>query len=176
MKNYQKQLIEMREKQKLTTEAIASQLSISDKTIQMLEDSNDIFALDIGIPPLKSYYRKYAEALNMPEKKILALLNHIDYLDYKHHRRGRMTGFDYLNRLVILILLAALGYSVYNFYLTQQAEAQKQNVVMLGSPLVDETSGADQSKTDTTITTAQADASVKSTDTANSSDQKDQAR
>ncbi|WP_162902284.1 helix-turn-helix domain-containing protein [Facilibium subflavum] len=153
MKNYQRQLKQLREKQKLTIEGVASKMGFSAQTIQMLEDTDDLFSLNLPTPSLKNYFRKYAECLQMPEKKIVSLLNRIDYLDYKRSRRGKLKAFDYFNRLMILILLAVLGYTAYQLYLEEKANALKQSVITLPSPI--NTSSSQDTTTGDTTTQSQ---------------------
>ncbi len=136
MKSYQQYLKTIREKNKLSVEGVASKMSFSAKTIEMLEESADIFSLNLPTPSLKNYFRKYAETLGIPEKRIIRLLNRIDYLDYKRSRKGKMKAFDYINRLIILILIVALGYTVHALYQQEKANALKQSVVTLPSPVV----------------------------------------
>ncbi|WP_440993352.1 helix-turn-helix domain-containing protein [Cysteiniphilum litorale] len=136
MNSFQQQLKHLREQQQLTVDGVASKMSFTAQTIQMLEDTDDLFSLELPTQSLKNYYRKYAECLGMPERKIVSMLNRIDYLDYKRSRKGKMKPFDYLNRLVILILIVLLGHTVYTLYQQQKANALKQSVVTLSAPVV----------------------------------------
>ncbi|WHN66224.1 hypothetical protein [Cysteiniphilum sp. QT6929] len=136
MNSFQQQLKHLREQQQLTVDGVASKMSFTAQTIQMLEDTDDLFSLELPTQSLKNYYRKYGECLGMPERKIVSMLNRIDYLDYKRSRKGKMKPFDYLNRLVILVLIALLGHTVYTLYQQQKANALKQSVVTLSAPVV----------------------------------------
>ncbi|WP_151193211.1 helix-turn-helix domain-containing protein [Cysteiniphilum sp. JM-1] len=136
MNSFQQQLKHLREQQQLTVDGVASRMSFTAQTIQMLEDTDDLFSLELPTQSLKNYYRKYGECLGMPERKIVSMLNRIDYLDYKRSRKGKMKPFDYLNRLVILVLIALLGHTVYTLYQQQKANALKQSVVTLSAPVV----------------------------------------
>ncbi|WP_440615243.1 hypothetical protein [Cysteiniphilum sp. 6C5] len=136
MNSFQQQLKHLREHQQLTVDGVASKMSFTAQTIQMLEDTDDLFSLELPTQSLKNYYRKYGECLGMPERKIVSMLNRIDYLDYKRSRKGKIKPFDYLNRLVILILIALLGHTVYALYQQQKANALKQSIVTLSAPIV----------------------------------------
>ena len=136
MNSFQQQLKHLREQQQLTVDGAASKMSFTAQTIQMLEDTDDLFSLELPTQSLKNYYRKYGECLGMPERKIVSMLNRIDYLDYKRSRKGKMKPFDYINRLIILILIVVLGHTVYVLYQQQKANALKQSVVTLSSPIV----------------------------------------
>ncbi|WP_192482771.1 MULTISPECIES: hypothetical protein [Cysteiniphilum] len=136
MNSFQQQLKHLREQQQLTVDGAASKMSFTAQTIQMLEDTDDLFSLELPTQSLKNYYRKYGECLGMPERKIVSMLNRIDYLDYKRSRKGKMKPFDYINRLIILILIVLLGHTVYVLYQQQKANALKQSVVTLSSPIV----------------------------------------
>ena len=135
MKNYQQYLKQLREKQQLSTQTIASKMSFSVKTIEMLEDTGDLFSLNLPLPSLKSYLRKYAEQLKMPERKIIRMLNRIDYLNYQRARKGKLKPFDYFNRLAIVVLIALLGYLVYGLYQEQKQNAIRQSIDKLPSPV-----------------------------------------
>lgn len=136
MNSFQQQLKHLREQQQLTVDGAASKMSFTAQTIQMLEDTDDLFSLELPTQSLKNYYRKYGECLGMPERKIVSMLNRIDYLDYKRSRKGKMKPFDYINRLIILILIVLLGHTVYVLYQQQKANALKQSVVTLSAPIV----------------------------------------
>ncbi|WP_116964022.1 helix-turn-helix domain-containing protein [Fastidiosibacter lacustris] len=163
MYSFQQQLKQLREKQKLTVEVIATKMSFTAQTIHMLEDSEDLFSLNLPTQSLKNYYRKYAECLGMQERKIINILNYIDYLDYKHSSRGKMKVFDYINRLAILILIGFLAYTVYGLYLQEKANALKQSVITLPSP----TTTAQQQKVTANLTTDQSTQSDELTQTTN---------
>lgn len=151
MNSFQQQLKHLREQQQLTVDGVASKMSFTAQTIQMLEDTDDLFSLELPTQSLKNYYRKYGECLGMPERKIVSMLNRIDYLDYKRSRKGKMKPFDYLNRLVILVLIALLGHTAYMLYQQQKANALKQSVVTLNAPIV---SSSDQHENSTSATLA----------------------
>ena len=154
MKTYQQLLKTTREKQKLSIKGVATKMSFSEQSIQRLEDQDDIFSLNLPTKSLKNYYRKYGECLGLPEKKIVSILNRIDYLDYKRSRKGKMKPFDYLNRLAILTLLALLAYNIYGFYQQQKEQALKQSVITLPAPSTPNTptpSPAVQSNNDTPL-------------------------
>jgi len=140
MKNYQLQLKMLREQQKLSTEAVASKMSFTPSTIVMLEDTDDIFSLKLPTASLKNYFRKYAESLNMPEKKIVRMLNRIDYLDYKRSLKGKLTSVDFLNRTIILVAIFIIGYNVNIIYQRQKVIIAKQNTIILSSPVIKENS------------------------------------
>ena len=135
MQKFQQQLKQLREKQQLSIETVASQIGFSSNTIEMLENTEDLFALKLPVQSLKNYFRKYAECLETPEKKIISMLNRIDYLDYKRMRKAKPKLFDYLNRLVIISLVILLGWLVYIVYMEQKANALKQSIVKLPSPV-----------------------------------------
>ncbi|WP_119329398.1 RodZ family helix-turn-helix domain-containing protein [Cysteiniphilum halobium] len=136
MNSFQQQLKHLRKEQQLTIDGVASKMSFTAQTIQMLEDTDDLFSLELPTQSLKNYYRKYGECLGMPERKIVSMLNRIDYLNYKRSRKGKMKPFDYLNRLVILALVVWLGHTVYTLYQQQKANALKQSVVTLSAPVI----------------------------------------
>ena len=64
------------------------------------------------------------------------MLNRIDYLDYKRMRKASPKFFDYINRVLIVGLLILLGWIVYMLYIEQKANALKQNIVTLPSPVI----------------------------------------
>lgn len=136
MNSFQQQLKHLRQEQQLTIDGAASKMSFTAQTIQMLEDTDDLFSLNLPTQSLKNYYRKYGECLGTPERKIVSMLNRIDYLDYKRSRKGKIKPFDYLNRLVILALIALLSHTVYTLYQQQKANALKQSVVTVNAPVV----------------------------------------
>ena len=135
MQHYQEMLKKLREEKKLTIEAAASQLNLSETTLTQFEQSNNILTLGYALPALKNAMRKYAEFLGMPERRIVSMLNRVDYLEFKRSRKGKMTGFDYLNRLVILGLIALLAWVIHSFYNEQKELAHRQIDIVLPSPV-----------------------------------------
>jgi len=135
MQKFQQHLKQLREKQQLSIETVASQIGFSSNTIEILENTEDLFVLKLPVQSLKNYFRKYAECLETSEKKIISMLDRIDYLDYKRMRKAKLKLFDYLNRLVIISLVILLGWLVYIVYMEQKANALKQSIVKLPSPV-----------------------------------------
>lgn len=136
MNSFQEQLKHLRKEQKLTIDSAASKISFTAQTIQMLENHDNLFSLDLPTQSLKNYYRRYGEHLGMSERKIVSMLNRIDYLDYNRLRKGKMKPFDYLNRAVILTLIIILGHTIYMLYQQQKVNALKQSVVTLNAPII----------------------------------------
>lgn len=135
MKQYQEILIKLRAEKNLSIEAAASQLNLSETTLAQFEQTDDVLSLGYALPALKNALRKYAELLGMPERRIVSMLNRVDYLDFKRSRKGKMTGFDYLNRLVILGLIIVLGFVIHAFYDEQKELANRQIDIVLPSPV-----------------------------------------
>ena len=138
MNSFQQKLKYLREKQQLTIDGAASKTNFTAQTIKILEETDNLFLLDLPIQSLKKYYRKYGESLDMPEKNIISILNKIDYLGYKNSRKGKMKPFDYINRLLLFALIILLGHSIYKLYQQQKANALKQSIVTLISPITSE--------------------------------------
>lgn len=150
MQQYQEMLTKLRKEKKLSIEAAASQLNLSETTLTQFEQSDNILALGYALPALKNAMRKYAEFLGMSERRIVSMLNRVDYLEFKRSRKGKMTGFDYLNRLVILGLIVLLGFVIHSFYEEQKELAHRQIDIVLPSPAVTQTHSVNAPQVTTT--------------------------
>ena len=131
MRSYIETLIEKREQQNLSLEALSNQTGIAESTLESIEQTDDLLTLPYQVATLKSYLRKYGEAVELSERQIIAMLNHLDYLAYKASRQGKLKPFDYANRLVILILIIVIGYSFHGLYQQMQIDAQKESVTII---------------------------------------------
>jgi len=109
-------LKERRESKNLSISFIASKLGLTESVLLNLENNN----LTAEIYPFKvkiSYVKRYAEFLEFSAKDINNELIRLTSAHNKKRSKGYLNWFDYLNRLVILILFCVLIYSVYLLYL-----------------------------------------------------------
>ena len=134
MKNYQKFLKRTREQKNISINGIAAKMNFLPETVIMLESTNDIFELNLPIKSIKNYFRKYAECLDIPEKKIVRILNYIDYLEHnRFSKKGKIKSFDLINRTIIFILILIITYLSYKFYLQEKKNIMTKNIVLLPS-------------------------------------------
>ncbi|MBK2168391.1 helix-turn-helix domain-containing protein [Francisella tularensis] len=104
MHNFQFFLKSVRDSRELKRETIADAINLSVETIQLIEEADNNSLLLNSSSVLKNQIRRYCEYLEIPEKKIVSILNKIDILYYKKSRYGKLKFFDYINRLAILVI------------------------------------------------------------------------
>ena len=104
MHNFQTFLKSVRNSRQLKLETIADAINLSVETIQLIEEADNDSLLLNSSSVLKNQIRRYCEYLEVPEKKIVLILNKIDILFYKKSRYGKLKFFDYINRLTILVI------------------------------------------------------------------------
>ncbi|MFV9975678.1 MAG: helix-turn-helix domain-containing protein [Francisella endosymbiont of Hyalomma asiaticum] len=104
MHNFQTFLKSVRDSRQLKRETIADAINLSVETIQLIEEADNDSLLLNSSSVLKNQIRRYCEYLEIPEKKIVSMLNKIDILFYKKSRYGKLKFFDYINRLTILVI------------------------------------------------------------------------
>ncbi|OIN83848.1 helix-turn-helix domain-containing protein [Francisella sp. TX07-6608] len=104
MHNFQSFLKSVRDSRELKRETIADAINLSVETIQLIEEADNNSLLLNSSSVLKNQIRRYCEYLEIPEKKIVSILNKIDILYYKKSRYGKLKFFDYINRLAILVI------------------------------------------------------------------------
>ena len=107
MHNFQTFLKSVRDSRQLKRETIADAINLSVETIQLIEEADNDSLLLNSSSVLKNQIRRYCEYLEVPEKKIVSILNKIDILFYKKSRYGKLKFFDYINRLTILVIAIA---------------------------------------------------------------------
>ncbi|APC91963.1 MULTISPECIES: helix-turn-helix domain-containing protein [Francisella] len=108
MYNFQSFLKNVRDSKELKRETIADAINLSVETIKLIEEAENDSLLLNSSSVLKNQIRRYCEYLEIPEKKIVSILNKIDILYYKKSRYGKLKFFDYINRLAILIIAIAI--------------------------------------------------------------------
>ena len=108
MHNFQTFLKSVRDSRQLKRETIADAINLSVETIQLIEEADNDSLLLNSSSVLKNQIRRYCEYLEVPEKKIVSILNKIDILFYKKSRYGKLKFFDYINRLTILVIAIAI--------------------------------------------------------------------
>ena len=104
MHNFQTFLKSVRDSRQLKRETIADAINLSVETIQLIEEAGNDSLLLNSSSVLKNQIRRYCEYLEVPEKKIVSILNKIDILYYKKSRYGKLKFFDYINRLTMLVI------------------------------------------------------------------------
>lgn len=109
MFNFQTYIKSIRESKDLNQDTVANATNLSIETIKLIEEANSTSLLQSSDTLLKNQIRRYCEYLEIKEKKIISILNKLDILYYKKSRYGKLKPFDYLNRLVILGLIIAIG-------------------------------------------------------------------
>jgi cytoskeleton protein RodZ len=118
MHNFQSYIKSIRESKSLKQKTIADAINLSEDTIQNIEEADNNNLLQTSSTVLKNQVRRYCEYLEVNERKIISILNKIDILYYKKSRYGKLKPFDYLNRIVILGLVIAIG--VLGFQIVQK--------------------------------------------------------
>ncbi|GMN90093.1 helix-turn-helix domain-containing protein [Francisella sciaenopsi] len=123
-----------REAKELQTETVADAINLSVQTIEIIEEADNDSLLQNSNSVLKNQIRRYCEYLEIPEKKIVSMLNKIDVLYYKKSRYGKLKFFDYLNRLAILIIAIAIIVLVVkhikeNMYIASTEEGPKSSII-----------------------------------------------
>ena len=108
MQNFQTFLKSVRDSRQLKRETIADAINLSVETIQLIEEADNDSLLLNSSSVLKNQIRRYCEYLDISEKKIVSMLNKIDILFYKKSRYGKLKFFDYINRLIILVIAIAI--------------------------------------------------------------------
>lgn len=108
MHNFQSFLKSVRESKELEQKTIADAINLSEETIILIEEADNEKLLQSSSSLLKNQIRRYCEHLEIPEKKIVSILNKIDILYYKKSYYGKLKIFDYINRFVILIITVAI--------------------------------------------------------------------
>lgn len=134
MHNFQTFLKTTREAKELQIETVADAINLSVQTIEIIEEANNDSLLQNSSSVLKNQIRRYYEYLEIPEKKIVSMLNKIDVLYYKKSRYGKLKFFDYLNRLAILIIAIAIIVLVVkhikeNMYIASIEEGPKSSII-----------------------------------------------
>lgn len=134
MHNFQTFLKTTREAKELQIETVADAINLSVQTIEIIEEANNDSLLQNSSSVLKNQIRRYCEYLEIPEKKIVSMLNKIDILYYKKSRYGKLKFFDYLNRLAILIIAIAIIVLVVkhikeNMYIASTEEGPKSSII-----------------------------------------------
>ena len=109
MHNFQSYIKSIRESKSLEQKTIAYAINLSEETIKNIEEADNNNLLQTSSSVLKNQVRRYCEYLEVNEKKIIYILNKIDVLYYKKSHYGKLKLFDYLNRIVILGLIIAIG-------------------------------------------------------------------
>jgi cytoskeleton protein RodZ len=107
--NFQSYIKSIRESKSLEQKTIAYAINLSEETIQNIEEADNNNLLQTSSSVLKNQVRRYCEYLEVNEKKIIYILNKIDVLYYIKSHYGKLKLFDYLNRIVILGLIIAIG-------------------------------------------------------------------
>jgi len=118
MHNFQAYIKSIRESKSLEQKTIADAINLSEDTIQNIEEADNNNLLQTSSTVLKNQVRRYCEYLEVNERKIISILNKIDILYYKKSRYGKLKPFDYLNRIMILGLIIAIG--VLGFQIVQK--------------------------------------------------------
>lgn len=108
MHSFQFFLKSVRDSRELKRETIADAINLSVETIQLIEEADNDELLLNSSSVLKNQIRRYCEYLEIPEKKIVSILNKIDILYYKKSRYGKLKFFDYINRFAILIITVTI--------------------------------------------------------------------
>ncbi|MED7789197.1 helix-turn-helix domain-containing protein [Francisella sp. 19X1-34] len=108
MHNFQSFIKNIRESKELKRDTIADAINLSEDTIQIIEEANNDSLLQSSGSLLKNQIRRYCEYLEIPEKKIVSILNKVDILYYKKSRYGKLKTFDYINRLAIVVIIIAI--------------------------------------------------------------------
>ncbi|MEY8703137.1 helix-turn-helix domain-containing protein [Francisella philomiragia] len=134
MHNFQTFLKTTREAKELQIETVADSINLSVQTIEIIEEADNDSLLQNSSSVLKNQIRRYCEYLEIPEKKIVSMLNKIDVLYYKKSRYGKLKFFDYLNRLAILIIAIAIIILVVkhvkeNMYIASTEEGPKSSII-----------------------------------------------
>lgn len=134
MHNFQTFLKTTREAKELQLETVADAINLSVQTIKIIEESDNDSLLQNSSSVLKNQIRRYCEYLEIPEKKIVSMLNKIDVLYYKKSRYGKLKFFDYLNRFAILIIAIAIIILVVkhikeNMYIASTEESPKSSII-----------------------------------------------
>ncbi|QUE31898.1 helix-turn-helix domain-containing protein [Francisella philomiragia] len=134
MHNFQTFLKATREAKELQLETVADAINLSVQTIKIIEEADNDSLLQNSSSVLKNQIRRYCEYLEIPEKKIVSMLNKIDVLYYKKSRYGKLKFFDYLNRLAILIIAIAIIVLVVkhikeNMYIASTEEGPKSSII-----------------------------------------------
>lgn len=78
MYNFQTFLKTTREAKELQIETVADAINLSVQTIEIIEEANNDSLLQNSSSVLKNQIRRYCEYLEIPEKKIVSMLNKID--------------------------------------------------------------------------------------------------
>lgn len=104
-----------RDNKGLEQQTVADATNLSLDTIKTIEEAHGNILLQESGTVLKNQIRRYCEYLEVPEKKIVSILNKIDILYYKKAKYGKMKAFDYLNRLAILVISITLIVLVFAF-------------------------------------------------------------
>ncbi|MBK2093985.1 helix-turn-helix domain-containing protein [Francisella philomiragia] len=134
MHNFQTFLKTTREAKELQLETVADAINLSVQTIKIIEEADNDSLLQNSSSVLKNQIRRYCEYLEIPEKKIVSMLNKIDVLYYKKSRYGKLKFFDYLNRLAILIIAITIIILVVkhikeNMYIASTEESPKSSII-----------------------------------------------
>jgi len=169
MHNFQSYIKSIRESKSLELETIADAINLSVDTIKNIEETDNNSLLQTSSSVLKNQIRRYCEYLEVHEKKIISILNKVDVLYYKKSSYGKLKPFDYLNRIVILGLIIAIG--VLGFQMVQERIAiassdtsiQSSKSSIIYTPINYETdndsSSEDASANDSTDNSADSDTS-----------------
>ncbi len=169
MHNFQSYIKSIRESKSLEQKTIADAINLSQETVQNIEEADNKNLLQTSSSLLKNQVRRYCEYLEIPERKIISILNKIDVLYYKKSKYGKLKPFDYLNRIVILGLIVAIGALSYQEVQKRMSiasndhyESSKSSIIY--TPIDDEMTNdgdsQDSSTSDTTNSSTKLDAST----------------
>ena len=114
MHSFQLFLKNTREAKSLEQQTLSDATNLSLDAIQTIEDADNKNLLENSGSLLKNQVRRYCEYLEIKERKIISILNKIDLLYFKKSRYGKLKIFDYINRLLILTIILAIGFLVYD--------------------------------------------------------------
>ncbi|WP_071664797.1 helix-turn-helix domain-containing protein [Francisella frigiditurris] len=130
-----------RDNKGLEQQTVADATNLSLDTIKTIEEAHGNILLQESSTVLKNQIRRYCEYLEVPEKKIISILNKVDILYYKKAKYGKMKVFDYLNRLAILMISIALIVLVFAFVKkhaavgTSETAPNRENTPIIYTPI-----------------------------------------
>lgn len=137
-------LIQYRTKKNYSHTYIASQLAIEHTTLLQLEEE-DFKSIQLNMPTLLSYLKRYATFLDIPDNQINDLLIQTQKYLYQNNK-PKLHWFDKINRLCIFLLFCSLFYLLYLqlhhldfFNLTQHSLVTQQEAPKITKPLYDTT-------------------------------------
>lgn len=132
MKKIQRQLKHLREKKKLTVSDVANKINSTIQIIEILEGTRKNNSSDITKDSLQNYYHRYGMCLGIPKRKIAKVLEKIDCNDFKKFCKSEKNIFDYINSIIILVLVIMLfGQITYMVANNRYSDTSNQDVVIL---------------------------------------------